>query len=124
MASGKSVSVCDECGQGDAEYHDLVVIYKVGPKQEYTVPSFPALTVSIREVLYQFMDKEDQTIYSGFVRDCSLLARAFPCIIKVCCGYSNSCFVKVDEFGLPGIYIGRKKLFENKVYMEMELRRI
>ena len=57
----KSVSMCDECGQGDAEYHDLGVIYKVGPKQDYTVPSFPAVMVSIRDILYQFMDKEDQT---------------------------------------------------------------
>ena len=117
MASGKSVLVCDECGQGDAEYHDLVVIYKVGPKQKYTVPSFPALTVFIREVLYQFMDKEDETVYSGFVRDCSSLARVFPCIIKVCCGYSNYFFVEVDKFGLSGVYIGGKKLFENKVYI-------
>ena len=63
MASGMSVSVCDECGLRDAEYHDVIVIYKVGMKQVYTVPSFPALTVSIREILYRFMDKEDQAVY-------------------------------------------------------------
>ena len=117
MASGMSVSVCDECGQGDAEYHDLIVIYKVGMKQIYTVPSFPALTVSIREILYQFMDKEDQAVYCGFIRDCSSLTRAYPCIIKVCCGYSNSFFIEVDEFGRSGVHISGKKLFENKVYI-------
>ena len=96
MTSMASESVC---GQGDAEYHDLIVIYKVGVKQEYAVPSFPALVVSIREVLYQFMDKEDQNVYSGFIHDCSSLARPFPCIIKVCSGKGNSFFfVENDEF--------------------------
>ena len=54
------------------------------------------------------------------------LARAFPCIIKVSCGYNNSFFVEVDEFGLSGVYIGAKKLFENKVYLvwKCELGRI
>ena len=116
MASGMSVSVCNECGQGDAEYHRLIVIYKVRMKQVYTVPSFPALTVSIREILYQFMDKEDQAVYCGFICDCLSLTRAYPRIIKVCCGYSDSSFIEVDEFGRSGVHIGGK-LFENKVYI-------
>ena len=52
------------------------------------MPSFPAPTVSIREVLYQFMNKEDQTVYSVFLHDRSSLVRAshtdtdFPDVIR------------------------------------------
>ena len=62
--------------------------------------------VSIRD---QFMDKE---VYSGFIHDCSSLARPFPCIIKVCSGNSNYFFwLKMINFA------SLKKHFQNKVYI-------
>lgn len=110
MASGGEL--CDTCGQ-HTEYHDLVAIFKLGDKREYTVPSFPVFTVTLREVLYQFVDHEDSSVYTGFIRECPALARPYPSLIKLCSGYTNSFFIE-RNLTVPQLMLEERICFKVK----------
>lgn len=104
--------LCKSCGQ-DAELHELVTVYKLGGKLEYTVPCFPVFTVGLRAAVFQLNSSEaDSRLYNGFIRDCSQLERPFPCILRFCPGRSNSFFTDKEGFGV------RKEsdLYNGKVY--------
>jgi len=36
-----------------AELHDLVTVYKLGRRLDYTVPNFPVFTAVMKEAVYQ-----------------------------------------------------------------------
>ena len=54
--------LCKSCNH-DEELHELVTLYKLGGKLEYTVPSFPVFTAELRVAVFQFNSSEDSRIY-------------------------------------------------------------
>ena len=100
--------MCDRCGQ-EEEYHTLVAIYKVGYMQEY---NFPVVAVHLREIIYQFIGDDCSTMmYTGYIRDCSMINRPFPALAKVCCGSSDMCYVEKAKFN----NIEKKNLWQDKI---------
>ena len=91
--------LCKSCDH-DEELHELVTLYKLGGKLEYTVPSFPVFTAELRVAVFQFNSSKDSRIYNGFIRDCPQLERPFPCILRFCPGRSNSFFTDKEGFGV------------------------
>ena len=84
--------LCKSCCQ-DPKLHELVTVYKLGGKFEYTVPCFPVFTAKLRGAVFQLNSSmEDSRLYSGFIRDCPQLERPFPCILRFCPGRNNSFF--------------------------------
>ena len=107
-------STCDNCGQ-EEDHHTLLALYKVGYAQEYKVPSFPVVTVQLREIIYQFIADDCSTMmYTGYVWDCSMVNRPFPALAKVCCGNSDICYVEKAEFNKV-INIDKKDLWQDRV---------
>ena len=94
-----------------AELHELVTLYKLGGKLEYTVPSFPVFTAELRVAIFQFNSSKDSRIYNGFIQDFPQLERPFPCILRFCPSRSN--FFFTDK----GLGVRRESdLYNGKVY--------
>ena len=93
------MDVCDVCSLG-CEEHNLVTIVSKGSKIDYTIPSFPALTVALREIKYQFVDVDDNIIYDGYIRECPELMRPYPSLVVLCTGHTNAFTVSSDEFSV------------------------
>lgn len=81
--------------EDDAEF----ILHAVGTCVEYTVPSFPVISVKLRSVKWQCCAYGfcDTTIYDGFIRDCSTLHdRVYPTGIVAKKSNENAFFVEVS----------------------------
>lgn len=96
--------------------HELITILKLGDRVHYTVPSFPVFSVQLVEMKFQFTDELSTTFFDGYIRDTPGLARTYPALIKVCCGYSNAFSIEEDEFD-QCISIQNKLLYGGKVFV-------
>ncbi len=80
-----------------AQCHDMTVLQK-GTAFEYTIPSFPVLTVKLREVKLQWEDDcGDVHLFDGFMRECGLLNHPLPAIARIPQGYKHAFFAKVHH---------------------------
>ena len=85
------------------EIHDLVTVYKLGRRVDYTVPSFPVFSASMREAVYQRVSSADceAKLYTGLIRDTpELKTRPFPSILRLCPGDINAFFTPNEGFGV------------------------
>ena len=97
-------------GTNEATEHDRfmdLAVMKIGNSPvEYTIPSFPVISVRLWEVRLQWEgngDDTDRQCFDGFIRDCDLLQSArLPAIARIPFGHEHACFVEVR--------VGRTKL--------------
>lgn len=109
-----TVSLCDECSQPE-EDHYLVTIMAVGTQIKYTVPSFPVLTVLLREARFQFANEME--CFDGYIRSCPSLDRTYPGLLKLCFGYKNAFSIDPEEFELSVPGLENKTLYEERVFV-------
>ena len=62
----------------------------------YVIPSFPVVTVNLRHVKYQVLDKGGDI--DVFMRECPAMHRTFPAIAQVGIGYKFAFYVEVKTF--------------------------
>lgn len=92
-----AAGTCDLCSRG-REDHVLVTILNKGSALDYVVPSFPIFCATLREIKYQFVDTNDNTIFDGYIRECLDLIRPYPALVVLCSGYSNAFTIDPEEF--------------------------
>ena len=54
------------------------------------------------------------TMYTGYIRDCSMINRPFPALAKVYCASSDMCYVEKAEFNKV-INTEKKNLWQDKI---------
>ncbi len=58
---------------------------------QYTIPSFPVFTVTLREVKLQWEDDNgDVHLFDGFMRECELLNHPLPAIARIPHSYRHA----------------------------------
>ena len=63
-----------------------VDLVQIGVPFQYTIPSFAAITVTLRQIRFEGVDVHNQqepVLYDAFIRDCRTLDRALPASIEV-----------------------------------------
>ena len=73
-----------------------VAVFQKRESVQYTIPSFPALTVLLQEVKLQWINNLDEVIsFDRYMRKCSLLNQPLPALALIPIGYRNAFFVQV-----------------------------
>ncbi len=73
-----------------AHCNDMTVLQK-GRSFQYTIPSFPVLTVTLREVKLQWEDDNgDLHLFDGFMREYELLNHPLPAIARIPHSYKHA----------------------------------
>ena len=94
MAEGSAATGVGEPGPVG---YTLVSILKKGKCLQYTIPSFPVFTVSLREVTMQWEDLDGSIDnFDGFMRECELLLdHELPALARLDHGYENAFPIEV-----------------------------
>ncbi len=112
-----SISVTKECERCDksTENHTLVSIESIGEVVDYTIPSFPLVTVKLQHV--QFRLDNISSLYDGFLKAEGVPQVHAGCFLKVCSGFINAFLVDQAEFD-QSIDTAELTLFEDsKVFV-------
>lgn len=76
----------------------LISVLKKGAVVEYNIPTFPAITVQLREVQLQCEgDDGSVVLIDGFMRECELTNQPLPALAEVPYDLSHAFFVDVSE---------------------------
>ena len=69
-----------------------------GELYEYTVPSFPVISVELRRMKYESImpNGKSTKVVDGFIREDTSLKRSFPADITIGEGYRHACIVPVS----------------------------
>ena len=80
------------------EERNLVTLLECGELYEYTVPSFPVISVELRRMKYESImpDGKSTKVVDGFIREDASLKRSFPADITIGEGYRHACIVPVS----------------------------
>ena len=81
----------------DSDDRVLVPILQYGELVNYTIPSFPVVSVRLRRITYQgYLSDDRLKVVDGFIRDdCSLWEHTYPTQIVVGLHPSKACLVEV-----------------------------
>ena len=71
------------------EERNLVMLLECGELYEYTVPSFPVISVELRRIKYESIipDGKSTKVVDGFIREDASLKHSFPADITIGEGY-------------------------------------
>lgn len=77
-------------------------VLQMGRCIQYTIPSFPVLTVAIREVSLQWEDENCEVhLFDGFMRESELLTKhRLPAVAQVPVGHKHAFFAKVRTLSI------------------------
>ena len=80
------------------EERNLVTFLECGELYEYSVPSFPVISVELRRMKYESImpDGKSTKVVDGFIREDTSLKRSFPADITIGEGYQHACIVPVS----------------------------
>lgn len=80
------------------EERNLVTLLECGELYEYTIPSFPVISVELRRMKYESImpDGKSTKVVDGFIREDASLKRSFPADITIGEGYRHACIVPVS----------------------------
>ncbi len=90
--------VCeDEDEDEELEVH-IPILFVGTTGFPYKIPSFPAFTVNLRHMKYQFTDENgDNEVYDGFIRNCPILdVTSTPYLVTVEKGCENAFFIEAS----------------------------
>ncbi len=74
----------------------MVYIESIGEVVDYTIPSFPFLTVKLQHI--QFRLDNVSSLYDGFLKAEGVPQVPAGCLLKVCYGFTNAFLVDQAEF--------------------------
>ena len=101
MASSLSYASSSKLAESRLE----LPIVRAGLLFEYTIPSFPAITVSLRHVVYQLPCKDGSCkVFDGFMKQCPLLDVNLPALAEIEEDETKAWFINV-----------RNSLFNTKI---------
>ena len=79
-----------------SKYLELPII-KAGLVFEYTIPLFPAITVTLRHVVYQYPCKDGSfKVFDGFMKQCPLLEVNLPALAAIEEDEAKAWFINVS----------------------------
>ena len=78
---------CEDCHE-TLNNHTIVSVDTVCEVVDYTIPSFPFLTVKLQHIKFRL--GSDSPLYDGYIRAEKVAPVSEECLLKVCFGYTNA----------------------------------